>query len=133
MKVSIIVVSKKLENYYKDAIQEYNKRLSSYCKITLYLCKNKKEAKKNLPQNSYIIQICPSGPLIPSESLAAKFSAFAVSGISNIAIILNSPYSSVDETISISSLDMCDGLLLTIIYEQIYRAFRIINNQAYHK
>ncbi len=80
-----------------------------------------------------MIQISTSSTLISSEFLASKLNSFAVSGVSNIAIIFNFPYSSVDETISITSLKMCDGLLLTIIYEQIYRVFRIINNQAYHK
>ncbi len=46
MKINIIVTSEKLENYYKDAIQEYNKRLSSYCKIKLFQCNNTKEAQK---------------------------------------------------------------------------------------
>ncbi|MBN4069556.1 MAG: 50S rRNA methyltransferase [Alkaliphilus sp.] len=133
MKINIIVASEKLESFYKDAIQEYNKRLSSYCKIKLFQCKNTKEAEKKIPKNSYVIQICTSSTLISSEFLATKLNSFAVSGVSNIAIIFNFPYSSVDETISISPLKMCDGLLLTIIYEQIYRAFRIINNQAYHK
>lgn len=133
MKISIIVASEKLESYYKDAIQEYNKRLSSYCKIKLFQCKNVKEAEKKIPKNSYVIQISTSSTLISSEFLASKLNSFAVSGVSNIAIVFNFPCSFVDETISISSLKMCDGLLLTIIYEQIYRAFRIINNQAYHK
>jgi len=80
-----------------------------------------------------VIQISTSGAVISSESLAAKFSSFGVSRISNIAILLNFPCSSADETISISTLEMSDGSLLTVIYEQIYRAFRIMNNQTYHK
>lgn len=127
MKINIYVLSNKFEIFYKDAIKEYDKRLSRYCKINLYVLKS----KNILP--SYKIQISTKGQNISSEQLAQKINQFAISGKSNISFILSDEFEDIDEIISISPMKMDEGLLATITYEQIYRAFRIINNQTYHK
>ena len=127
MKINIYVLSNKFEKFYKDAIKEYDKRLRRYCKINLYVIK----PNNILP--SYKIQISTKGYNISSEQLAQKINQFAISGKSNISFILSDEFEDVDEIISISPMKMDVGLLTTITYEQIYRAYRIINNQTYHK
>lgn len=133
MKYNILIQSNKFKKYYVDAIKEYEKRLSRYCKINLIICKNSTEIEKKLPTNSYYIQISSDSILLSSEELAGKINKYAIESNSNITFIINSSINNPNEIISITKMDMDVGLLITIIYEQIYRAYRIIHNEPYHK
>ncbi len=85
-----------------------------------------------------MILISNEGANVSSEELAEKINSYGgVTGISNITIILGDSLEmfkdNFDESIMISTMDMEIGLQATILFEQIYRAYRIINNQPYHK
>lgn len=84
-----------------------------------------------------MILISTEGANVSSEELAEKINSYGVTGISNITIILGDSLEmfkdNFDESIMISTMDMEIGLQATILFEQIYRAYRIINNQPYHK
>lgn len=133
MNFKIYIIGKIREKYYKDAIKEYEKRLSSYCKIKLIECKNADIIRKKLTDTTYIIQVDKVGDELSSEELAGKIESLGVSGKSDVSFIISQEDIHHDEHLAISKMSMESGLHTTILYEQIYRAFRIINNQAYHK
>jgi 23S rRNA (pseudouridine1915-N3)-methyltransferase len=132
MNFKIYVTDTKLEKFYLEAVKEYEKRLSRYCKIQLLQIKNKELLLKELPIKSYKILLSNNGKHISSEELATKVNTLGLSGISDIAIILGTEIPH-DEALAIGLMDMDIGLQATIIFEQLYRSYRIINNQAYHK
>lgn len=133
MKIQILVHTKKIQSFYLEAISEYKKRLSRYCKVSLSEHKTLSNLHKKIPQNAYIINLSVSGENLSSESLAKKINQYAIQGNSNIAIIINAPDVLASENWTITKMTMDEGLTTTILFEQIYRAYRIINNQAYHK
>lgn len=132
MKIKI-VTSKKIKNRFtKDAIKEYAKRLTRYCKIQLNVT-NKIE--KEINRDSYLIKISNSGNMLTSEELADKISSLGISGNSHLTFVFDDEHQvgNADFDLRISNMDIDNDLLLIILYEQIYRAYRIINNEPYHK
>jgi len=107
--------------------------LARYCKIELIRFKDNKQLDNTVPDKSYRILLSPSGKRVTSEELAKYISALGLSGVSDIAIIIGNITLACNDRLALSSLDMALGLQTTALYEQIYRAYRIINNHAYHK
>lgn len=132
MKINIYTVGK-FDKFYDSAIKEYEKRLSKYCKISLSKFKNSEALIKKLPADSYKILFDESGTNISSEELAEKLESLALSGKSTLTVILGQHETDFDEHLSISKMSMDEGLSTTIMFEQIYRAYRIIHGHAYHK
>ncbi|KAE9635662.1 23S rRNA (pseudouridine(1915)-N(3))-methyltransferase RlmH [Defluviitalea raffinosedens] len=133
MNYKIYVVGNKIQKFYTDGIKEYVKRLSRYCKPSLVPVKNEEDLLKKLSPKSYKILIASYGAQLSSEELASKINHLGVSGKSDIAIIIGSTKANYDECLAISPMEMDLGLTATILFEQIYRAYRIINNEPYHK
>jgi 23S rRNA (pseudouridine1915-N3)-methyltransferase len=133
MNFKIYSISNKIYKFYMEAIKEYEKRLSRYCKIELIQVKNEEQLLKKLSDKSYKIVISTTAQQISSEELADKINALGISGNSDIALIIGTDSFPYDEAISISSMEMDFGLITTIIFEQLYRAYRILNNEPYHK
>jgi 23S rRNA (pseudouridine1915-N3)-methyltransferase len=159
MKINIIAVGKIKENFYKDAIDEYRKRLSKYCTFEIKevidekgpanfsdalieICKEK-EANRILKQihpTAYIITLEILGEKINSIELANKIEQLQITGTSNIQFIIGGSYglhnsiiNKSDMHLSFSKLTFPHQLMRVILSEQIYRSFRIINNEPYHK
>lgn len=136
MKITIIIPVKKMAKFNIEASKEYIKRLSRYCNLKLIQTKTEVEAIKKTPTTSYIIGVSYHSETISSETLASKIANLGVSSTSHITFILtnNKEYlSSCDETIAISSMALSTDLEAVVLLEQIYRSYRINNNQAYHK
>lgn len=133
MNIKIYFLGDRISKFYKEAIKEYEKRLGRYCKIQLIGIKDQHALTKTLSPNSYKIWITTKGENISSEELAAKINMIAISGNSDMAIIIGGEAIQFDEHLAISSMEMESGLQVTILFEQIYRAYRILNNQPYHK
>lgn len=136
MNFTIYILGNKLEKYYTNAIAEYSKRLGRYCKIKWILVNSNADLVKKISPKAYIIYIGPKGESFTSEALATKINYLALDSKSDIAMILsNTPIEQLppSEFWSISSMDMCAGLWATIVYEQLYRAYRILRNEPYHK
>ena len=132
MNFKIYYTGDKIEKFFIEAIKEYEKRLSRYCKIELLQFKNVNQLLKKLPEKTYKILISVNGTCISSEQLADKINTLGLSGISDASIIVGADIPH-NETLAISSMDMDLGLQTTVLFEQIYRAYRILNNQPYHK
>lgn len=159
MKITLITVGKMKEKYLKDAIHEYSKRLGRYCKLeiievadektpehtseTLGEVIRSKEAErilKYIKDDSYIITLEIDGRQLSSGELAAKIEHLGVQGMGNLTFIIGGSIglgekvlSRSDFALSFSKLTYPHQLMRVILLEQIYRSFRIIHGEPYHK
>lgn len=159
MKISIICVGKVKEKYFRDAIDEYGKRLSKYCKIEIIEVADEKtpdgagtaleeqiKAKEGqrilekIKEDSFLCTLEIQGKKMTSEKLAAWMEQLAVTGKSHITFVIGGSlglHESVTKrsnlALSFSDMTFPHQLMRVILTEQIYRAFRIINREPYHK
>ncbi len=159
MKVSIIAVGKIKERFYKEAILEYSKRLSKYCTYEIIevldekepvnkstalieLCKEKEANRilKCIQPASHLITLEILGAELNSMELSSVINDLAIRGVSNIQFVIggsNGLHDSIikkaDMHLSFSKLTFPHQLMRVILSEQIYRSFRIINKEPYHK
>ena len=158
MNINIISVGKIKEKYFTAAIDEYAKRLSRFVKLNITevpdekipdnasgkemeLIKEKEGAKilAKLPQNSFVVTLCIEGKELSSEELAEKISDISMTS-SNITFIIGGSLGLADAVKFKSNLRLSFGrmtlphqLMRVVLLEQIYRAFKINNNESYHK
>ena len=143
--IKIICVGKIKEEFYKKAIEEYKKRLSKYTKLEIIELldsniKNEKELiLKNINSKDYNILLDISGKEYSSLSLSKHLDelfiknstlTFIIGGSNGVDDLVKS---SVDELISFSHLTFPHQLFRIILLEQLYRSYKIINNESYHK
>lgn len=149
--IRIICVGKIKENYFKEAILEYKKRISKYNKIEIieipdydYDVKStiKKEGEailKLINKSDYNIVMDINGKEFDSKSFAKKIDEIFISK-STITFIIGGSYG-IDELIkekcdlkvSFSKLTFPHQLFRVVLLEQLYRSFKILNNEEYHK
>ena len=159
MKVSIVCVGKIKEKFYSDAVAEYAKRLSKYCKLEIIEVADEKtpdgasatveeqikekEAKRILEKirdDAFVCTLEIAGKRLSSEGLAGWMEKLTVGGTSHITFVIGGSlglHESVlkrsDMGLSFSDMTFPHQLMRVILTEQIYRAFRIINKEPYHK
>jgi 23S rRNA (pseudouridine1915-N3)-methyltransferase len=159
MKISIVCVGKVKEKYFTGAIEEYAKRLSRYCKLEIVEVADEKtpdgasaalneqikekEGKRileKIPEEAYVIALAIEGKQPDSVELSRKIDALGVKGTSHIVFIIGgslglSPMvmKRADEAMSFSRMTFPHQLMRVILLEQIYRAYRILNHEPYHK
>lgn len=150
--IKIICVGKLKENYLKDAIYEYYKRISKYTKIEIMevddinignianiLKKEEEQIIKLIDKKDYVITLEIAGNKINSFDLAKKIDSI-FNNYSNITFIIGSSYGLSDNIknlanykLSFSDLTFPHQLFRVMLLEQIYRGFKINNNEEYHK
>ena len=148
--IKIICIGKIKEKYLKEAIEEYSKRLSKYTKLEIIelqdepiIQKAKKieaeRIQKYIKDSDYIITLEIEGNNPTSEELSKKIETTLITN-SNITFIIGGSYgldNSIKERsnykLSFSNLTFPHQLFRVILLEQIYRSFKIINNENYHK
>ncbi len=127
MQIRIITENPIRNKDYLEAVREFEKRLTPFTKICLlpfhYYIPEQKEA---------VIEIRSFGATISSEQFAGNLQQFMTDGISSLTFSLT-PLSRQDSYMCISHMHMSEALTACVLYEQIYRAFMIINNRTYHK
>ncbi|WP_294354011.1 23S rRNA (pseudouridine(1915)-N(3))-methyltransferase RlmH [uncultured Clostridium sp.] len=159
MNITVIAVGKLKEKYLKQAIDEYAKRLSRYCKLDIIelqdektpdnasekeeLMIKEKEGKailSKIKDNAYAVAMDLKGKQITSEELASFISNCGVMGNSNIVFVIGGSLGLSDEVIKRANYKLCFSkmtfphqLFRVMLLEQVYRGFRIINNEPYHK
>ena len=159
MKITLITVGKIKEKYFTDAIAEYAKRLSRYCKLEIIEVADEKtpdgasEALENqikekegerilskVSDSAYVVALAIEGKQLSSEELAAKMEKWNVSGISHLVFIIGGSLgltpkvlTRADYKLSFSKMTFPHQLMRVVLLEQIYRSFRIRNNEPYHK
>lgn len=159
MKITLITVGKIKEKYMKDAIAEYSKRLSRYCKLEIIEVTDEKTPDqsseavdnairdkegerilKHIRDDMYVITLEIAGKMLTSEELAEKIENLGIQGSSSIAFVIGGSIglgSEVlkrsDYALSFSKMTFPHQLMRVILLEQVYRSFRIINGEPYHK
>ena len=143
--IKIICIGKIKENYLKDAINDYQKRISKYHKIEIVelpdsnIDNEKELIKKNINTKDYIITMEIEGNMLSSIELSEKIDKIFITN-PNITFIIGGSTGLHQEIknmsnykLSFSKLTFPHGLFRLILLEQIYRSFKILNNESYHK
>lgn len=147
--IKIICVGKIKEKYFKEAIDEYQKRISKYTKINIIEVVDeavgdilKKEADyilKYIDERDYVITLEIEGEILNSTELANKIDKIFITN-SNITFVIGGSYglhknikNRSNLSLSFSKLTFPHQLFRIILLEQIYRCFKINNNESYHK
>lgn len=159
MKITILTVGKMKEKFYRDAVGEYEKRLSRYCKLDIVEVADEKTPERaseaeqqkilekegerilaNIRENTYVIILAIDGKMLDSVELSKKISGLAVSGVSDLTFIIGGSLGLCDEVmkrgdflLSFSPMTFPHQLMRVILLEQIYRSYRIANHEPYHK
>ena len=151
MKITLITVGKIKEKFFQDAIAEYSKRLSRYCKLEIIQVADEKtpdgaseavetQIKEKEGERILVVALAINGNMLDSEELAAKIEKWGVSGISQIVFIIggslglsNQVLVRADYKLSFSKMTFPHQLMRVILLEQIYRSYRIIQGEPYHK
>ena len=158
MRIKIYCIGKIKEQYLKDGINEYLKRISAYSNVEIVEVIDSKvrdnpntsdiEKAKNeegervlkLLKNDYLIGLDLNKKEPTSEEFASFLQAKLVEGGSNVSFVIGGSYglsdalkNRCDATISLSKLTFLHQMTRLILLEQIYRAFKILNNETYHK
>lgn len=159
MNIDIICVGSIKEKYYIDAIKEYSKRLVSYADINIIevdeykipnnpsnaqinegLEKERQIIESKIKDRSYIIALVIEGKQLSSEDLSKKIQDITIEGYSNITFLIGSSYGMSQKLknranlkLSFSKMTFPHQLIRVVLTEQIYRAFKIMRNEPYHK
>ncbi|WP_431028500.1 23S rRNA (pseudouridine(1915)-N(3))-methyltransferase RlmH [Lysinibacillus sp. LZ02] len=159
MNITIISVGKLKEKYLKMGIDEYAKRLSSYAKLDFVEVPDekapeqlsdaemeqvkKKEGERILAKindGTYVIALALDGKMKTSEQMAADLDALMTYGKSKVAFVIGGSLGLHDDVLKRADEKLCFGkmtlphqLMKLVLVEQIYRSFRIIKGEPYHK
>lgn len=159
MKITVLTIGKIKEKYFTGAIEEYSKRLGRYCKLEIIetpdektpdsagsaqeLIIKRKEGErllKHIGDNSYVIALAIEGEMSDSIELSKKIEKLGIDGVSHIIFVIGGSLGldeeilkRADYRLSFSKMTFPHQLMRVILLEQIYRAYRINNNEPYHK
>lgn len=156
MNIKIIAVGKIKEQYLKEALKEYEKRLSSFCSFSVIevqaeqindesMVEKYKEIEaqrimQHIKQDSYIITLEIKGKMYSSEEFAKKIKDISNSGINDTTFVIGGANGLANNISDISSLKLSFSkmtfthqMIRLILEEQIYRAFKINANEPYHR
>ena len=159
MRINIVTVGKIKEKYLTLGIDEYQKRLTPYCRLSIVevseermpenhsfaqktqaLAREGERIFKNInAENSYLIALDLKGAMLSSEELSEKIDKFALAGQSNVTFVIGGAFglsdsvlSVANEKISFSKMTFTHQMIRLFLLEQIYRAFKISRNEKYH-
>lgn len=159
MKILLITVGKIKEKYLKDAIAEYTKRLSRYCRLEIievpdekipeHAGKAEEEAvrakeaeriSRHIKEDAFVITLEIEGKQLSSEELAERIEGLGIQGESSVVFIIGGSLGldrkirkRSDFALSFSRMTFPHQLMRVILLEQIYRSFRIARGEPYHK
>lgn len=159
MQIDIICVGKVKEQYLRDAIAEYSKRLGRYCKLNILEVADEKtpdhasegverqiKAKegeriaKHIKPGSYVIALAIDGQQVTSEGFARKIDQLGIQGVSHIQFVIGGSIGMDDAILrqanyklSFSKMTFPHQLMRVILLEQVYRAYKINAHEPYHK
>ena len=159
MRITLVTVGKIKEKYLRDAVAEYGKRLGKYCKLEIIEVADEKTREraskaeeravrskegerilKHVKEDAYVITLEIEGKQVASEELADKMERLGVQGKSHVTFIIGGSIGLGTEVIersdfalSFSKMTFPHQLMRVILLEQIYRGFRIMNGEPYHK
>lgn len=159
MNIQILCVGKLKEKYWEEAVAEYRKRLGSYCSLSVEEVREEKapvglspaeeegvkdaegrELLKRIKEQSFVIALEIQGKALSSEELAAKLKQLAIDGKSDVTFVIGGSLGlsravsrRADFSLSFSPMTFPHQMMRVILLEQIYRSFKIIRKETYHK
>lgn len=159
MRITLVTVGKLKEKFYADAVSEYSKRLSRYCRLEILQVPDEKtpdqasqalerqikdkEGERILScirEGAYVIALAIEGKMPDSVELSDKIGGLGISGVSHIVFVIggslglsDAVLNRADDKLSFSRMTFPHQLMRVILLEQIYRGFRIMNGEPYHK
>lgn len=159
MLIKIICVGKIKEKFYRDAVLEYVKRLSRYAKIEIIECSDEKtpdnasdelcdqiksrEGERilgRIKDNDHVIALAIDGKMYSSESLSEHLDKLMLNGKSTLVFVIGGSLglsgavlARANEKLSFSAMTFPHQLMRVILLEQVYRSFRIMKGEPYHK
>ena len=163
MKITVLCVGKIREKFYRDAIQEYGKRLGRYCKLEIVEVADEKtpegasalmekqireregarllaHLEKYRQTGAFVCALAIDGKELDSVQLSQKLEQLGIHGISHIVFLIGgslgmpeSMLREADMQLSFSRMTFPHQLMRVILLEQIYRSYRIMNKEPYHK
>lgn len=159
IKIDLIVLGKIKEKYLNEAIDEYKKRISRFASLNIVELKDRDKPDKlsdaeldkiideeseeiltKIDEDSFVITLEIEGKLLTSEEFAEEIKNVSVRGYSKITLIIggsngfNKKVSNkADLKLSFGRMTMNHKLMRVVLMEQVFRCFKIINNEAYHK
>ena len=159
MKITVLTVGKIKEKYFNDGIAEYSKRLSRYCKLEIVEVADEKTPDnaseteelqikekegdrllKYIKEDAYVIALAIEGKQLDSVELSQKIEKLGINGTSHIIFIIGGSLGlddrilkRADFKLSFSRMTFPHQMMRMVLLEQIYRAYRIMKNEPYHK
>nr|WP_294489852.1 23S rRNA (pseudouridine(1915)-N(3))-methyltransferase RlmH [uncultured Anaerosporobacter sp.] len=159
MKITVLCVGKIKEKYFTLGIDEYAKRLSRYCKLEIIEVPDEKtpdnaseneelqiKAKEGdkllryIKDNAYVIALAIDGKMLTSEELSEKMEQLGINGDSNVVFIIGGSLGldkrildRADYKLSFSKMTFPHQMMRMVLLEQVYRGFRIMKGEPYHK
>ncbi|HVI40048.1 MAG TPA: 23S rRNA (pseudouridine(1915)-N(3))-methyltransferase RlmH [Anaerovoracaceae bacterium] len=159
MNVTIVCIGKLKERYWTEAVQEYSKRLGKYCTLAINEMKEEKapenpsnaeemavkeaEGKsilKQIKKDAFVIALEIQGKEMTSEALSEKIQALGLAGKSDLVFVIGGStglsaevLDRADFRLSFSKLTFPHQMMRVVLLEQIYRGFKIMRNETYHK
>ena len=159
MQVRFLCVGKMKERFYKDAFEEYAKRLSAYCRLDCVelteqrlpeepspaeidraLEREAAELLKAIPQDAYVVALCVEGRELPSEAMAELIAGRENSGKPRLCFVVGGSYGLSDTVkkradlrLSMSKMTFPHHLARVMLAEQLYRGYKIKKGSRYHK
>ncbi|MCD7738833.1 MAG: 23S rRNA (pseudouridine(1915)-N(3))-methyltransferase RlmH [Lachnospiraceae bacterium] len=159
MKIDIVAVGKVKESFYREAIAEFEKRLGKYCTLRIIEVADEKTPEgasfaleeqirakegerilKNLRDEAYVITLEIQGKKLNSVSFSQRLEQLGIQGKSHIQFVVGGSLGldkrvsqRADLKLSFSDMTFPHQLMRVILLEQIYRAYRIMNGEPYHK
>lgn len=159
MKITILSVGKIKEPFYRQAIAEFEKRLSKYVKLSIIEVQDEKTPEnasvqeqriilekegerllKQMPANAYVIALAIQGRQLDSVQLSEMVQNLGVRGTSHIVFVIggslglsDTVLKSADLLLSFSKMTFPHQLMRVMLLEQVYRSMRIMHHEPYHK
>ncbi|MBS5934007.1 MAG: 23S rRNA (pseudouridine(1915)-N(3))-methyltransferase RlmH [Clostridiales bacterium] len=159
MKITVLCVGKIKEKYFTLGIVEYAKRLSRYCKLEIIEVPDEKtpdnaseneelqiKAKEGdkllryIKDNAYVIALAIEGKMLTSEELSEKMEQLGINGDSNVVFVIGGSLGldkrildRADYKLSFSKMTFPHQMMRMVLLEQVYRGYRIMKGEPYHK
>ena len=133
MHLQILAAAEVVPTFYREAAEEYRKRFSRYGSLTLSLFRDEAALRRALLPGRFVVSVSRTGRPTGSEELAALLRDLGLAGHSAVDFVLDVPLEDPADRIALSHFPLETGLALTVLSEQLYRAFRILRNEPYHK
>lgn len=159
MKITVLCVGKIKEKYFTLGIEEYAKRLTRYCKLEIIEVPDEKtpdnaseneelqiKAKEGdrilryIKDNAYVIALAIEGKMLTSEELSEKMEQLGINGDSNVVFVIGGSLgldqrilNRADYKLSFSKMTFPHQMMRMVLLEQIYRGYRIMKGEPYHK